>query len=87
MSALENEATDTPNTFEHFGRTWTLPSSVRLKAMRVMAAQPGNLGIVNALLDAEQNAALDEIDPDLDELDKFTDKIAAAMGTRSSGNS
>lgn len=72
--------------FDHFGRTWTVPAKVRLSHMRAMQANPTEVGIVDALLDDEQVAALDEIDPDDSELSAFTSAIERAMGY-SKGNS
>lgn len=93
--SIENEATDTPNTIEHFGRSWTLPSSLRAKDYqrfnRVIAGQflkHWDLALAEAFLPAEEfDALLDEINPDDAGLDEFGDKIAKALGFGGSGNS
>lgn len=87
MSALENEVTRETVEFEHFGRTWAVPTKTRLSHMRRLKADPSNVGIVDAFLDGDQLATLAEIDPTDDELDAFTDKIGEAMGWKASGNS
>ena len=94
MSALEHEATDTPNTVEHFGRKWELPSSLRLQDYErlnaVVAAQPvrhWDIALAKAFLSAEDYAALGEINPTNDELDEFGTKIGKALGFGGSGNS
>jgi len=87
MSALENETTRDTATFEHFGRTWTVPSKVRFSHREKLQANPTLVGICHAFLDAKQLEALREIDPDDAELDKFTDAIAEATGLTSAGNS
>lgn len=87
MSALENETTKDEATFEHFGRTWRVPSKVRFTHREKLNANPTDVGIVYTFLDGEQIQALREIDPTDDELDKFTDAIAAATGLVSAGNS
>lgn len=95
MSALEHEATDTPNTIEHFDRSWTLPSSLRAKDYqrfnRVVAGQflkHWDLALAEAFLPADQFAVLlDEVNPDDAGLDEFGNKIAKALGFQGSGNS
>lgn len=87
---VENEATGRETVdFQHFGRTWTVPTKVRLshqRRLRQVGAYP-NVAIVDTFLDADQIAALDEIDPTDSELDEFTDAIVAAMGLKNAGNS
>lgn len=87
MSAAENETTRETTEFEHFGRTWSVPSKVRFSHREALEKQPTNVGIVYAFLDSKQLSALREIDPDDKALDKFTDKIAEAVGLVSAGNS
>jgi len=95
MSALEHEATDTPITFEHFGKTWTLPSSLRAKDYqrfnRVVAAQTlrhMDLALAEAFLSREEFAVLvDEVNPDDQGLDEFGTKVSKALGFQGSGNS
>ena len=79
------EATAETVTFEHFGRTWHAPAQVRLSHQRRLRLDPGNVGLVDTFLSADEVEALDEIDPTTDELDKFTDDLLAAMGLK--GNS
>jgi hypothetical protein len=87
MSSLEHEATNTHPTFEHFGRSWTLPPALRYSHQRTMVRFGGNLGIIEALLDDQQKDALEQIDPTVDELDEFTTAMAKAMGFGDAGNS
>lgn len=95
MSVSEHEATDTPNTVEHFGRTWTLPSGLRAKDYqrfnRVIASQylkHWDLALAEAFLPAEEfDALLNEVNPDDNGLDEFGNKIAKALGFQGSGNS
>lgn len=72
--------------FEMFGETWTVPAKVRLSHMEKMQANPTEVGIVHALLDDGQLAALRQIDPDDVELAEFTKAAERAMGY-SKGNS
>jgi hypothetical protein len=93
--SLENEATDSPNTVDHFGRTWTLPSGLRAKDYmrfnRVWAAMTlkhWDLALAEAFLPAaEFEALVEEINPDDAGLDEFGNKIAKALGFQGSGNS
>lgn len=95
MSALEHEATDTPTTIEHFGRTWTLPASLRARDYqrfnRVVAGQAlrhFDLALAEAFLPPQEFAALiDDVNPDDQGLDEFGTKIAQALGFQGSGNS
>jgi hypothetical protein len=90
--SIETEIAGT-TTFEHFGREWTVPTKRHLshiKRMRdEMRAGVGdmNLLIAETFLSPEEFDALLALDPDEDRLDKFTDKIAEALGLRDSGNS
>lgn len=92
MSALETETTSDTVTFDHFGRTWTLPTKRHLSHIKRMRDEVRtgygsiDLLIAETFLSAEQFDALLEIDPDEDELDKFTDLIADALGLKNSGN-
>lgn len=81
------EATGDTVTFEHFDRTWTVPAKVRLSHQRQLRRDPSNIGIVDTFLPADEIAALDEIDPTDEELDRFTDDMVEAMGLKSAGNS
>jgi hypothetical protein len=82
----ETEATSDTQTVTYFDREWTLPTKVRLSHMRALRRDASNVGIIDAFLSDEDAAALDEIDPDEDQLDAFTDEIGKALGFVSSGN-
>jgi len=81
----QSEATAETVEFEHFDRTWHVPSSARLSHQRTLRRDPSNIGIVDTFLSADEVEALDEIDPTVDELDEFTDVLLEAMGFQ--GNS
>ena len=81
------EATGDTQTVDYFGRSWTLPAKVRLSHMRALRRDASNVGIVDTFLSPEDAAALNEIDPDEDQLDAFTDEIGKALGFVSAGNS
>lgn len=83
----EVEATRDDQSFDFFGRSWTIPAQVRLSHMRALRRDPSNVGIVDAFLGADDLAALDEIDPNETELDQFTDEIGKRLGFVVSGNS
>ena len=83
----EAEATADTIEFEHFDRKWSVPSKSRLSHLRHLRRDPSNVGLVDAYLSPADIEALDEIDPDEDELDKFTDAMMAAMGYKNAGNS
>ena len=89
---LENETTRETATFEHFDRTWSVPAKLRLShvvAFREGFNYYGNLDVAmcHAYLPSDEFKALLEIDPEADDLDAFTDKIAEAMGLKNAGNS
>ncbi len=92
MSALETETLKDTTTFEHFGRTWTVPVKrhlSHLKRMRdEMKSGVGSMDLMLAevFLSPADFDALMEIDPDEDALDGFTDEIAKALGLGGSGN-
>lgn len=81
------EATAETVEFEFFGRTWHVPSKVRLSHHRKLQANPSNVGIVDTFLPPDEIKALDEIDPEADELDKFTDELVRVQGLKNAGNS
>lgn len=88
----QNEATRETVEFTHFGRTWTVPAKQRfshLETLRETMRATGHidLAMVHTYLDGEQVDALRGIDPDEDELGRFTDQIAIAMGFKDAGNS
>lgn len=89
---LENEVTRETVTFEHFGRTWTVPAKQRFShivAFREGFNYYGNLDVAmcHAYLPADEFKALLDIDPEASELDGFTDAMSEAMGLKDSGNS
>lgn len=90
---LDHETTGDSASFEFFGRTWHVPTKQRLSHIRrmrdEMRAGVPNLDLLLAelFLSPEELAALYEIDPDRDELDKFGDEISRVMGLGNSGNS
>lgn len=81
----QSEATAETVEFEFFGRKWHAPAKARLSHQRKLQRNPSNVGLVDVYLPAKEVEALDKIDPDVEELDKFTDALLAAMGLR--GNS
>lgn len=90
--AVKNEASDSRNAFEHFGKTWHVPSALRLSHRESFAseyAKTGNTDVAmcRAYLSADEMNVLREIDPSDAELDEFTDAIARALGFKSAGNS
>jgi len=94
MSALEHETTDTPNTIEHFGRTWTIPAAVRMREERklnaILAAQfvrNDSIALAEAFLSPEDFDALLELNPTRAEQNVFGDKLVKALGLDSAGNS
>lgn len=95
MSDLDTEtnSADGTTTFEHFDKTWTVPTKRHLSHIRAIKAEirlglmPGNDFLAELFLGAEQFATLLEIDPDEDQMVEFGNKVSAAVGTGSSGNS
>jgi len=87
LTPAEAEATRETVEVDFFDRSWTLPAKTRLSHARKLRLDPSNIGIVDAYLSPEDVAALDDIDPDEDQLDKFTDAIMAALGYKNAGNS
>lgn len=90
--AVKNETTDTPNTFEHFGKTWHVPSALRLSHRENFAAEyartgNGDVAMCRAYLPADEMTELRKINPSDPELDAFTDAMAKALGFDSAGNS
>lgn len=81
----QSEATAETVEFDFFGRKWHPPAKSRLSHQRQLQMNPSNVGLVDTYLPPKEVAALNKIDPDVDELDKFTDALLEAMGLR--GNS
>lgn len=92
--SLEHEATDTPVTFDYFGRSWTLPPAMRAQHHQhlnaILAGQfvrHWDLALAEAFLPADQfKALIDEVNPTNDELDQFGNEIAKRLGFQGSGN-
>lgn len=94
MSALENETLHETTTFEHFGRSWTIPVKrhlshvVRMRDEMRAGVGTMDLLIAETFLPAEEFRALvEDIDPDDEAFDAFTTHIAEVMGLGNSGNS
>lgn len=93
MSALETESTSDAITFEHFGRTWSVPSKRHLSHIKKMRDEvrsgfgDWSLLIAETFLSPDQFDALLDIDPDEDGLDAFAKAMSDAMGFGGSGNS
>jgi hypothetical protein len=86
-----NEVTRETVTFEHFERTWHVPAKQHFSHVvryREGYNLYGNLDVAmcHAYLPPEEFVALMETDPELDDLDAFTDAMAEAMGLKSAGN-
>lgn len=93
MSALETETLHDTTSFDHFGRSWTVPTKRHLSHIRKMRDELRSgigdldLMIVETFLSAEDFDALCKIDPDEDALGEFRDAMSTAMGLGDSGNS
>jgi len=93
MSALENETNGETTTFEHFGRTWTVPTQRHLRHLKALTDETRRMGgltqvfIVQTFLSEEEFADLLELDPGETRFEEFADKVAATVGVGSSGNS
>jgi hypothetical protein len=92
-SPLESETTHETTTFDHFGRSWSVPTQRHLSHLKGLqhgfrqpAADP-DVVVAEVMLGAEQFEALFDIDPSESELSEFVTAIAKAMGLGSSGNS
>lgn len=88
----EAEATRDTVEFEHFDRTWTVPSQQRYTHMRKLRdafrqEASIDLAIIDTFLDAEQLGRLAEVDPTEPEVGEFADAIAKAVGFKDAGNS
>lgn len=92
-SPLETETLHDTTTFEHFDREWTVPTKRHLSHLRRMRDEMRagisdvNLMIAETFLSPADFDALLVIDPDEDQLDKFTEQISKALGLGNSGNS
>lgn len=93
MSALENEVTGDSTTFDHFGRSWTVPTRRHLRHLRrLQAGMNSNLAsyaglVAEVFLSEEDYDALCVLDPTEDDLKEFSNKIADSLGIRTLGNS
>ena len=88
----EAEATAETTTFDHFGKTWTVPAKQRLSHMLAYRQALNyyanvDLAMCHAYLTEEDMQALLKVDPTDDELDAFTDAMSKALGFGGTGNS
>lgn len=92
-SPLENETTSDVTTFDHFGRSWTVPTQRHHKHIREtkkILREEGSLDaddIAAIYLPADEYEALLEMDLPMGELDSFANEIAKHLGFGGSGNS
>lgn len=92
-SPLDAEVSGDFNTFEHFGREWSVPNKrhhSHIRAHKDIARREGQVDaddIASIYLPADQYDALCDLDPTEGELYEFAGKIAAALGMGSQGNS
>lgn len=90
---LENEATDTPQTFEHFGREWSVPSQrhhSHIRKIKTILREEGSVDaddVAEVYLSPEDYDALVALDVTGPDLTDFANKLAEAMGMGDSGNS
>jgi hypothetical protein len=95
MSDLETETTSDTDTatFEHFGRTWTVPirrHHKHIRATKAILRSEGSLDaddVASIYLPADEYEALVGLDVTSDDLDVFATEIAKCLGMGSSGNS
>lgn len=90
-SPLKHETTDETITFEHFGRTWTLPAQVRMSHLEQFDSARRrtanlDLALAQTYLTKQELAELREINPSAEELDDFGTALAKAMGFGDAGN-
>lgn len=93
MSDLETETQHETTTFEHFDRTWTVPTRRHVSHIKRMrdemrdGAFDYNLLVAETFLPPDELDELFTIDPDEDAFNDFVTKIAKALGVGSKGNS
>lgn len=95
MSDLETEATapDGTTTFEHFGRSWTVPvrrQHSHIRRLKQITRAEGGVNaddVAEVFLSPEDYEALAELNVYEDQLSEFSDEIARAMGVGDKGNS
>jgi len=103
MSALADETLHDSTTFEHLGRSWTIPTK-RNAAHLIWMQREMRLGIVasdlmaaQAFLDPavskanqqkpDQFKAFLDLEPDDGQLEEFSQKLSKALGLDETGNS
>lgn len=93
-SALEHEATDAPNTVEHFDRQWALPSRFGVADERRLnllisrqVVRNDTTALAEVFLSPEDFEAFLILNPTRAEAVEFGDKIAQALGFDDPGNS
>lgn len=93
VNPLEAETRHETTAFEHFDRTWTVPTQRHLSHIKKLQAglnvRGADIDVVAAevMLGPEQFAELLAVDPSEPELSEFVGKIAKAMGLGQQGNS
>lgn len=95
MSDLETETTtpDGTTTFEHFGRTWTVPvkrQHSHLRHIKQIIRTEGSVDVDDICLiylPDEEYDALVALDVDVDELGEFADHVSKTIGLGDAGNS
>ena len=92
-SPLETETNADTTTFDHFGRSWTVPTRRHHQHIRETKRIVREEGVVDAddiariYLTDEQYDALLELNVGEEELTGFATKIAECLGMGGSGNS
>lgn len=92
-TGLETETQHETTTFDHFDRTWTVPTRRHLSHIVKMRNEMRagysdyNLLVTETLLGEKQFLELCDVDPDEKALGQFVDAIASAMGVKNQGNS
>lgn len=90
---LEAETRFETTAFDHFGRSWTVPTKRHLSHIKAMtdALRTGvvdyNVLTAEVMLGPAQFLDLLAVDPDEEQLNAFVSQIAKAMGLGNSGNS
>lgn len=90
--SLQTETTHETTTFDHFGRSWTVPTRRHLSHLKKMRDElrrgtDPNVMICEVFLPSKEFDELLKIDPTDDQLEEFTDLISAELGLKESGNS
>lgn len=92
-SSLDAEVSADVNTFEHFGREWSVPNKrhhSHIRRHKEIARREGMVDaddIASIYLSADQYDDLCGLDPTESDLYEFAAKVAQALGMGSQGNS